>query len=540
VPVKPISELRFRADKITNEQAGWANTNSRVGTLFRDVIDTIYGGGGVGDVIGPAGAIDGNVVLFDGTTGKLIKDSGYSIATLPGYKIIQDKGTPLTQRSTLNFTGAGVNVTDDGTNTVVTIAGGTTVNLPANPGDDTKVAVASGGNLTYQFIGDAQVSSISISKLGAIAALSVLANATNASAVPTALAASADGQVLMRSGTSLVFGTVVAASITNSTITLAKLANGTACSVLGRSANSSGAYADMSLGTNDHVLMRTSNVVTSGFVANANVATAAAIAGTKIAPNFGSQNVVTTGNGTFNDITLNGNNLLFSTASSPIISQNDNNTVGGTGAQFSITGQNVTGTGATVGALVYIRGGNSTNGTGGGLSLASGSGVSATSNGAFSMAIGTTSFFDYPGNKVPATVGMLKAYHNVAIITGRDNGNAANRNGVRWGTTTDTWIFGDSAVATQVQGSTVDVGDTTFFGFEHAYLASSQDIIALCRSVKLTTAHMPANSGSGVINIAAANSAPDVNPGDGFTLYVTSQGLFARSPGGVVTMIASV
>lgn len=38
------------------------------------------GGGGSGDVVGPASAVNNKVVLFDGTTGKLIKDSGLSLA----------------------------------------------------------------------------------------------------------------------------------------------------------------------------------------------------------------------------------------------------------------------------------------------------------------------------------------------------------------------------------------------------------------------------------------------------------------------------
>lgn len=37
--------------------------------------------GGGGDVVGPASAVDGDIVLFDGTSGKLIKDSGAKIAT---------------------------------------------------------------------------------------------------------------------------------------------------------------------------------------------------------------------------------------------------------------------------------------------------------------------------------------------------------------------------------------------------------------------------------------------------------------------------
>ncbi len=31
---------------------------------------------GVGDVVGPTGAVDGDIALFDGVTGKLLKDGG--------------------------------------------------------------------------------------------------------------------------------------------------------------------------------------------------------------------------------------------------------------------------------------------------------------------------------------------------------------------------------------------------------------------------------------------------------------------------------
>jgi hypothetical protein len=41
-----------------------------------------------------------------------------------GYATIEDEGTPLTQRAIINFVGAGVTVTDGGTETVVTIPGG--------------------------------------------------------------------------------------------------------------------------------------------------------------------------------------------------------------------------------------------------------------------------------------------------------------------------------------------------------------------------------------------------------------------------------
>lgn len=40
------------------------------------------GGGGAGDVVGPASATNNNIAVFDGVTGKLIKDGGKTIATL--------------------------------------------------------------------------------------------------------------------------------------------------------------------------------------------------------------------------------------------------------------------------------------------------------------------------------------------------------------------------------------------------------------------------------------------------------------------------
>lgn len=46
------------------------------------------------------------------------------------YKTVEDEGTPLTQRSTVNFVGAGVTATDAGGKTVVTIPGGVS-SIPA-------------------------------------------------------------------------------------------------------------------------------------------------------------------------------------------------------------------------------------------------------------------------------------------------------------------------------------------------------------------------------------------------------------------------
>lgn len=96
---------------------------------------------------------------------------------------------------------------------------------------------------------------VTLAKLAKQAALTVLVNATNATANPTALAFGTDGFVLKRNGTALDTGL----------IDNANLANRGACSVVGRSANSSGAPADISASTNGHYLSRQANVV--GFAA---------------------------------------------------------------------------------------------------------------------------------------------------------------------------------------------------------------------------------------------------------------------------------
>lgn len=41
-----------------------------------------------------------------------------------GYSTIEDEGTPLTQRSTVNFTGAGVSCSDSGGETVCNVTSG--------------------------------------------------------------------------------------------------------------------------------------------------------------------------------------------------------------------------------------------------------------------------------------------------------------------------------------------------------------------------------------------------------------------------------
>jgi hypothetical protein len=156
-----------------------------------------------------------------------------------GLREVQDEGTAQTLRSKLNFVGAGVTVTDDAVNgrTIVTIPGG--------------------GGSTPTGTGFRHVTA------GAEDAASKL---------------------------------VDTADVNDNQITNAKLRDSGACSVIGRAPNSSGDPADISATTNNTVLKRSGDALSFATIVNADVDPAAAIAGTKISPDFGAQTITTTGN----------------------------------------------------------------------------------------------------------------------------------------------------------------------------------------------------------------------------------------------------
>lgn len=95
-------------------------------------------------------------INFIGTSVDATDDSanGRSNVTIQAYNTIQNEGTPLTQRDKIDFVGAGVNATDDSVNgkTIVTITdgSGTWQNIPYDDGDTTN---APGCNGRYQSSG---------------------------------------------------------------------------------------------------------------------------------------------------------------------------------------------------------------------------------------------------------------------------------------------------------------------------------------------------------------------------------------------------
>lgn len=91
------------------------------------------GGGGTGDVVGPSSSVADDIVLFDGTTGKLVKSSGVGLATKA--QAIPFSVTLVAINGAPTASSAGVNVelyaTSIGTRNVVDLANATQARLTA-------------------------------------------------------------------------------------------------------------------------------------------------------------------------------------------------------------------------------------------------------------------------------------------------------------------------------------------------------------------------------------------------------------------------
>jgi hypothetical protein len=356
--------------------------------------------------------------------------------------------------------------------------------------------------------------------------------------------------------TAIAAGVIVDADVNASAaIAVTKLANGTACSVLGRSANSSGAYADISIGTNDHVLMRTSNVVTSGLIANANVDAAAAIAGTKISPNFGAQDVVTTGTYSSGSNPATTGNVRIVNNGSVRFRNNANSS--------DIIALNVsTGDAVSLGdssALAVVLSSSTV------LLRPAGTDRFALTDTVAEYRLSTVQFDTAVTSPVlnQETDSTASVTGDTFTINAQDcsgttsvtagamairGGNATGASGTRngggltlasgTGATSDgnvtinrgsTAVFSATSTATAVGNSTILVEGASISG---------RKFVSLARGSALSATQVPTNTGDGVLYLSACTTAPTANPVGGQLLWVDSSGnLWARGPSGSVTML---
>lgn len=108
--------------------------------IFDSVIQGAGGGsGGSGDFVGPASALDGSIVLFDGTTGKLGKDAAVVLSTFA--KTLLDDASAGAALTTLGVSAFVQTILDDADAAAVrtTIGAGTSSANPAGSGSEVQV-----------------------------------------------------------------------------------------------------------------------------------------------------------------------------------------------------------------------------------------------------------------------------------------------------------------------------------------------------------------------------------------------------------------
>jgi hypothetical protein len=220
-----------------------------------------------------------------------------------GYATIErPNGTPVTARAIMSFT------------TEFTVADNV---------DTTDISLAT--------------NAVAYNKIERLAALSVLGNANNAGLSTMAAitaTASSDG-VLRESGGTLGFGTIATAGITAKAVTFAKIQDSASAglSVLGRSANSAGAFAEIATTTDGHVLRLSGTTLGFGTLA-AGAFADTTIAGSRLSGFTNTTIPVANSSGqlTSSSITLASNAFLHSassaggTVSASVVNSNNANT----------------------------------------------------------------------------------------------------------------------------------------------------------------------------------------------------------------------
>ena len=227
---------------------------------------TATGGGGTVTSVDVSGGTTG--LTFSGGP---VTTSG--TMTMAGTLAIANGGTGATNAAAARANlGAG---TGNGTVTSVSVSGNNGIGVSGSPvttsgtvtlslGAITPTSVSTGA-LTASGAISLPAGSITKTNLANGAAGSVLGHASlTGSGAIADISSASQGDVLYNNGLSLQFGKIDGfSSINDGSITAVKLYDGAACSVIGRSANSTGVHADISMGTNDRVLGRVSNVVQS-------------------------------------------------------------------------------------------------------------------------------------------------------------------------------------------------------------------------------------------------------------------------------------
>lgn len=105
---------------------------------IKALVDAAVIGAGAGDVVGPASAVNEQLAVYDGTTGKLIKDSGINISAVTGAALAYDSVQTI-------YVSAGGNDSNDGLSPdepKLTIGGAITAASALTPASDNIIVIS--------------------------------------------------------------------------------------------------------------------------------------------------------------------------------------------------------------------------------------------------------------------------------------------------------------------------------------------------------------------------------------------------------------
>ena len=152
-----------------------------------------------------------------------------------------------------------------------------------NAATDGHVLRRDGTALAFGQVGTAGIADLAVNSgkiaLGAItdtklrdsSGYSVIGRIGSTNGTPNDIIAGTDGHVLRRSGSFLEFGQIGASSITDTSISNAKLRNSAGLSIIGRSSNTTGTPADITASTDGFALRRLGDTIGFGTVGNAGI-----------------------------------------------------------------------------------------------------------------------------------------------------------------------------------------------------------------------------------------------------------------------------
>ncbi len=450
---------------------------------------------------------------------------------------------------------------------------------------------------------DAVTGILPFANMPVLAGLSVVGRTPSTSGVMAAITAGTDGHVLRRNGTALSFGTLAAGAYADGTITVAKLSNASASSVLGRSAATAGAYADIVSSADGQVLRRgAGGVVAFGALDLADAdAVTGLLPGTNVSPNFGSQNIVSTGMLTIgssgvDSIRMPNNSSIYGMKADGVTPVSIAYVSTGGGVQYGATSATNLGlvsssaslslgfnvlqlengisqlrfiasqattvnifhdTISTPGVngqtmIVHAQNAAGAGATGGELWLASGTGAAGA--GALRLYAGSANNLTVfplsvdlsaPSLAFQSTVSSPSLVHNSSSTANLTGGTflvgAQNRTGA--GVTGGEELEMHSGHGSVIGKLTLRAGDVTLSGNRVVLQATDLGSFPSNRIVlgllgAVTSSQMPANTGDGVLYVANATGIPTTgNPSNGYELFGDATGFYVRGPSGNVTQL---